>query len=194
VQLWNATDGRQTKTLKGNLSTVVQVAVSPDGTGLVSADGRWTRPSVVVWGLKDGKSRGRIDLPDGLPHALAFSPDGKSFLVGTGNGSVLLYDLESVDRVGADRLLTGSKEPAAVRGAAFSPDGRRFATAHEDGTVVLWDAAAFRELFVFRAHNAGTLRGVRFSPDGRRMATTGADGLVRYWDLGRIEREAGESR
>src|SRR5262249_24776800 len=82
--------------------------------------------------------------------AVAFSPDGKTLAVGSGDAlnparaaDVQLWcAAEGKPR----RRLKGHSAP--VNGLAFSPDGRRLATASWDmnrgavGEVKLWDAAA----------------------------------------------------
>src|SRR5262249_57895236 len=76
--------------------------------------------------------------PRGVPHALAFSPDGSRLACGGGDGQVRVY--------GADGRLVRvfSGHSGWVRAVAWDRDGRRLASGGDDATLRLWDVAAGR--------------------------------------------------
>ncbi len=131
--------------LEGHEAAVSAVAVSPDGTRLVSAD--WDG-SVRVWDLATGTAVGEPLIEDELwsANAVAFSPDGTRFAVGglgyteTGEffGGVWQRDTETGALLAAP-LAEHDDEVVAV---AFSPDGSHLAAASLDGAVLLWDLTA----------------------------------------------------
>src|SRR5262249_27067108 len=74
--------------------------------------------------------------------SVAFSPDGKWVLTGSGDGTARLWDLSSTIPVSI--LLEGHRE--SVMSVAFSPDGRRVVTGSYDNTARVWETPPVEEL------------------------------------------------
>ena len=68
--------------------------------------------------------------------SVAFSPDGKQVMSGSGDRTVRLWDAATG---AALQTLEGHSD--CVWAVAFSPDGKQLASASTDKTVRLWDAA-----------------------------------------------------
>ncbi len=118
------------------------------------------------WRHLDGRvdsSLAAADLGDAAPRRLAYSPDGATIAVATGD-DVALFDAGTLAETGR---VTGHE--GAVYGVAFSPDGGRIATAARDGTLRVWNAATGEQLWRGESGGQG-LADVAFSPDGRRVA------------------------
>jgi WD40 repeat protein/serine/threonine protein kinase/tetratricopeptide (TPR) repeat protein len=134
-----------------------------------------------IWDTKTRKPIG--DFPTGPGDrpgpgilALAFHPDGKVLLTGSGDGSASFWDAATAKPLGEPL-----PHPAAVRAVAFGPDGKRVLTGCDDGAARLWDAASGRLLGTPLAHR-GPVLAVAFSLDGKTLLTGGEDSTVQAWD------------
>ena len=149
--------------------------------------------AVYVLDVDSGRRVGVHRLARATPGGLAFSPDGRTLLIGLigepgAANPVEVWDLDD-DRV--RRRLAGHDGP--VLGVAYLPDGRRAASVGRDGTLRVWDVADGRELSRCDDH-PGAAQCVAVSADGR-LALVGTghgwdDGWApalaygaRLWDL-----------
>ena len=146
IDVWDG-DGGRLATLGVSGTTLVDVAVAPDGNTVTTVDffgtvQRWdiaaaslssTAPTLIVDGV-------------GLINSVAFAPDGSSVAVATSNGRV-----ETLDPNGA--IIRAFAQPSGnVDSVAFSPDstevasalGERLGPESFDDTVTIFDAAVGR--------------------------------------------------
>jgi len=108
---------------------------------------------------------------------VAFSPDGKYVLTGSGDKIARLWDVQTGKEV---REFVGHTD--LVDGVTFSPDGSEVLTCSVDGTARLWDVGTGRELRRFTGHD-GSVDAVAFTPDGRQIVTGSVtDKTARLWD------------
>ena len=108
---------------------------------------------------------------------MAFSPDGKTVITGSGDKTARLWDAATGRPRGAP--LT---HPGSVKAVAFSPDGKTVVTGSRDNTARLWDAATGRPIGPPLTHQ-GEVRAVAFSPDGKTVVTGSLDQTARLWDV-----------
>ena len=113
--------------------------------------------------------------------ALAFSPQGKSLLVGF-YGRVVVWDLVESRIVQELNDVAGS-----VNDLQFSPDGKLLSVVggkpFSQGEIRLYDPSAqLRLVSSFAAHKE-TILTQAFSPDSQRLATAGLDKVVEIRDV-----------
>ncbi|KAH9259077.1 hypothetical protein BASA81_002697 [Batrachochytrium salamandrivorans] len=119
-----------------------------------------------------------------------FSPQTHLLVVGTGVGSVLVYDVRNQQLV--RKLCPSSQAQSPVSQVAFHPDGSVFLTTATDGLARVWDSTGPCLATLIGSSDRGLGSGV-FSPNGR-FALLGAlegEGLLGLWDLahsGRLKR------
>ena len=106
---------------------------------------------------------------------VAFSPDGKSILTGSGNVAVQ-WDIQTGNRVGSP---FAHRNP--VWSLAVSPDGTKLITGAADNTARIWDIQTGQPIGAVMQHRSGVYC-VAFSPDGKTVLTGGADYVARLWD------------
>ena len=189
IDVWDP-DGNRLMTLGEPGTTLVDVAVAPDGNSVTAVDffgvvRRWdiaaapssTAPVEVVDGV-------------GLINSVAFAPDGSGFAVATSTGLV-----ETIDDAGV--LVRAFEQPKGnVDSVAFSPDSTTVASAMGerrgpesfDDTVTIFDAQSGGAAARFGGE-AEQVAGcaffrneVRFSPDGELMAANSHDFTVSLYD------------
>jgi eukaryotic-like serine/threonine-protein kinase len=192
IYTWDAATGRPLGKPIAPPGQVLSLAYSPDGKVLLAGGGShqsgrgdfscWVRR----WDAATGEPLGPALAHDLRVWAVAYSPDGKTFLVGAGRndgrkGQVRLWDAATGEPLGAPLAL-----PFTVKAVAFSPDGKRFVAAtgaldaEVPGRARVWDTASRRP--VGRPlGQPSRFWAVCFSPDGKSLWTAD-DGAVRRWD------------
>jgi eukaryotic-like serine/threonine-protein kinase len=192
VRLWDlrsADPAGKPLVLRGRKDSIHCVAIDPKGRWVAAAGLGWT---TVLWDLRpkgatttahslEGDKIGRsVGLHQIL--SLAFSPDGRWLLAGSGNYTARLWDLSAGNPGATARVLRGHER--GIGRVAFSPDGRWAITASYDKTVRLWDLTAKDPALAPRILHAGHgIYTMTVSSDGHWLATGGPDKTVRLWDL-----------
>jgi eukaryotic-like serine/threonine-protein kinase len=169
-------------------ASVESAAVSPDGqTVLVGcADGTawiWQMDSEAVLSPKGelvlspvlGEPRPLPVGHRGPVRHVAFSPDGRTIVTGSRDGTIELRTTEG-KAVGQPLRHQGP-----VRHLLFSPDGKTLASASNDHTARLWNVVSATPACEPLRHKA-EVRTLAFSPDGARLIT-GGDDAARLWHV-----------
>ena len=144
------------------------LSFSPDGQALAVAS------DLGIWIYDSANLNPTALLPGGLATTLAFSPDGRTLVSGSGWYPVNLWDVETGQ-------LTGSLDNLA-ESLAFSPDGTILATGSNDYKVRLWDVATGTNTATLPGHQAPVLT-LAFSPDGRTLASGSEEYVIKLWEV-----------
>lgn len=153
------------------------VAFARGGTALLTGGGDQI---LTLTGGIDGKGSGttlrKFEGHSQTVNAVAASRDGKLFVSGSEDKSVVVWDADNGKQL---RAFLG--HPQAVLTVAVRPDGKQIASASEDGSIKLWPLTAsdeHREM----AEAKDRVWTVAYSPDGKTFAAAGADRAVRVYD------------
>jgi WD40 repeat protein len=108
--------------------------------------------------------------------SVAFSPDGRSIVSGSGDGAVRVWDAIT----GIERHSIYSHKDW-VLSVAFSPNSQFIVSGSSDMTVRVWDANTGAERHTMHGHE-DRVYSVAFSPDGQSIVSGSGDETVRVWD------------
>jgi WD40 repeat protein len=196
--------------LQGHKEWVRCLALSPDGTRLLTGDDGGL---AILWDVSGRKEVRRLQVP-GRITAAALTPDaGLAALCET--CPRIPYDPKAPNATRVWDLATGTvkldltKEFTGMYGrfinmhaAAFADNGKLLAVGQNDEAAVLKAYLAsvatgkkVRDLGYTSQGNAG-ITGIVAHPDGKHLATCGRDTLVRIWQLadGKMVKEIGKTR
>ncbi|EDR06816.1 uncharacterized protein LACBIDRAFT_299706 [Laccaria bicolor S238N-H82] len=115
---------------------------------------------------------------DSLVTSVAFSPDGRHIVSGSGDKTVRVWDAQTGQSV-MDPL---KGHDGRVTSVAFSPNGRHIVSGSGDKTVRVWDAQTGQSVMDPLKGHDDYVTSVAFSPDGRHIVSGSRDKTVRVWD------------
>ncbi len=190
VRVWDVAAGKCLAEWKGAHGDFIRwVAPSPDGARVATCG---NDRLVKIWDAATGEMLKALPAAKHMTMTAAWSPDGKSLAVATGDpfykvkeGGVAVYDTASWEaRAGAEWAAH------QAQGAAFSPDGKWLAVGGLGAdSVAVYDAVTGKKAATMKGSNS--VRCVTWSRDGRRLATGHIAGGIKVWDpaTGREEAE-----
>lgn len=178
ARVYNSRSMQLELTLKGHSGFLSRVAISPDGTRIAS--GESAGMAFKVWNLQSGKELLFRDLQGPKNHGVygvAFSPDGKYFVIGDESLAIRICDSYTGQDI---RLLRGHTSGATS--VSYSSDGRRIVSSSYDKLLKVWDAETGIEKLTLRGHSAQVWASA-ISPDGMRIASASWDKTARIWNV-----------
>jgi len=193
THVWDTGTGKLLSQLQdpAQQHTPDQVAWSPDGKRLASADSLNMQPP-VIWEAQTGKVLFTLQVETGelrpLWLGLAWSPDGKKLAAvgalmhpdsGADEGMILIWDAETGKQ---EQLLTTGMNDYRLWTVAWSPDGRFMAVGSTGSDIFLWDVAGSIPLAKLGGHTDISDQ-LAWSLDGTRLASVARDGTLLIWDL-----------
>jgi len=188
VQIWDVKTGVPVFTFRGHSALVRAVAWSPDGSLRVASGGDdrllmvWTfEPAnrIMEW-LFGERQPAFFSIGYGVKHevhSIAWSPDGRSLLVG---GEQVLRVFDRGWSNTTQRLFQAAHE-TPVQEVAWSPNGELIASAGYDSRVQLWQASTGALLSTYTAPYT-EVSVLAWAPRGSLLATAYMDGPIQVWD------------
>jgi WD40 repeat protein/tRNA A-37 threonylcarbamoyl transferase component Bud32 len=159
-------------TVRGYASSVLSIAVSPDGNTVASTN----NDTIQLWSLTTGQAISTLFGHQNRVNAIAINPNGKILASGSDDNTVKLWNLDNGQQI---RTLIGHR--AAITTVAMSPDGQILASGSDDKTIKLWNLVTREEIRTIRGYTA-TVKTVAFSPDSKILAT-GSFETIKLWNI-----------
>jgi eukaryotic-like serine/threonine-protein kinase len=180
VRLRNAVSGKPIGEPFRHEFPVKAGAFSPDYKTAVTVEekqtaGPWETTTTRLWDVATGKPIGPA-LHHSSVNAVAYSPEGKTFVTG-GGGGAQLWDKTP----GRPTSATTFAQSNRVYAVAFRPDGKTILTGGSNPIVWLWDGAGNQRIVEPMKH-ASTVHSVAFSGDGQTILTGSSDNTARFWE------------
>jgi WD40 repeat protein len=214
IQIWDLIKGEPDAKIKGIDDPINSLAISPDGTRVLTG----LEDKAKLWDTTSGQQVGTLQMAEvsdksrarahavrryalpgltqegaGVISAVGFSPDGRLAAIADDGGTVKMWDLSSQRELA---VFTGLG--AKTTSLAFSPDGKFLATGSDDKIAKLWAVPvgkAGKQVIAATAIFAGHesyISFIAFSPDSQMLATGSGDKTVKLWDLA-TKRQIGPS-
>jgi len=114
---------------------------------------------------------------EGLFCSVNFSPDGKTLVSGSGDGTIELWNVETGKEI---RTLKGHDSPVSILN--FSPDGKTLVSGSGNGTIKLWNVETGKEIRTRQGHDS-PVGSVNFSPDGKTLVSGSWDRTIKLWNV-----------
>ncbi len=175
IRIWNLSNGKLLRTLRGHSTGVIAIAISPDGRLLASveeldrAGGPVVYPQRLMrlWRIADGTLDHRLDhaIVSHEVISVAFAPDGQTLALGRGNATVQLWSLRD------GKLLRALR--TADQFLAFSADSQILAST-SGAMVRLWRVADGTLLHTLDEDH-DFIHAIAFAPDGKTLAVAIGD-------------------
>jgi WD40 repeat protein len=143
IKLWNAEDGKNTRTLNGHTNLVLAVAFHPKEPLLASASSDNT---VKIWDVKAEKPADQpvrnLQHPN-LVNAVAFAPDGNRIATGGQDGILRIWDV-SKKETPAPKTINAHvppqpQQPQPIYSVLWMADSKQLITASNDKSIKIWD-------------------------------------------------------
>ena len=151
---------------------------------------------VFLWDLNKGEKVGTLKTSKGIfdgflhrfnfrnfnVHTLAFTPDGRTLVVGNGDKKIQLWDIVDQRLI---ETMTGHQH--AVCQLAFSADGTILASGDTGGKIHLWEFATRQHLTTYQATKR-FVHTLAFTSDGKTLVSMSnqgynQDGTIYLWNV-----------
>lgn len=174
ARVWNLEGRSPVIELVGHEKQVLDVAISDDGTRILTGS---LDTTAKLWDAITGKELRTFAGPTHGVIAVALSPDGKLAAMGGGkeDSTVHVWRLET-----GEEILSFEAHKYGLQEIVFSPNSKHIATAGWDQTARIWDAATGQKLH--ELPHDGFVSSVAYLPGGKQLVSGCHDKRVRVWD------------
>ena len=157
VKIWDVATGKRLYTLSDASDGLTSVAFSPTGDRVAAVGYDKT---IYVWTLTaaDGHLSQSLIADQDSVLALVWSPDGRTLVTSSSDGSIRFRDTK------LELLGVIDRQPDWVEALAMSPDSKWLAAGRYNGTLSIYDATTYKE-----TRNMMNVFGVKQPPRGGKM-------------------------
>lgn len=184
VWIYDVHSRKEVAFLKSNKYQIDALMFTENGTKIVSAGVYGPTGRIITWEVETEFSPEKPNIPiignllrgTGYFWATALPNDGNLLAVGSGGGSIQLWDLRT-----GNRISTFKAHSDNISGLVFSPDGSTLVSGSYNSRIHLWDVATQkRQQTLTQSFDAHALA---FTSDGKKIASGSFSGSIQSWDL-----------
>jgi len=139
IKVWSLQNGQQIRSFNaGGSGGINSIAISPDGRLLAAYASK--DETVKIWNFATGELLSTLNVEFKRPHAISFSPDGRTLAVGGFADKIQLWDTSTYTKI--RELSAGTAYQ--TYSLTFSPDGQTIVTSGINGSggvVMVWDVS-----------------------------------------------------
>lgn len=176
IDALNSNSGELLYNLRGHSFLVEDIAVTSDGTYLVSSSNfQHAQGREVIWW--------QVDEPRQIWRwMVSVSPGSRLYTAAFQQDDKVLYTV--LGGLRSWRLGDGQPDHLDTNAGsiALSPENHLLATGDYNGEIHIWSLDDWQELAVLSSHKQG-ITDLCFSPDGSSLLTLSTDGIIRLWGL-----------
>lgn len=172
LKVWDPDSGEILNSVKADSWSIEGMAVSPDGTQLLTVG--WDLDS-KLWDMETMKVVRTFSGTTEYKYSVRFSPCGYYAAMGSVN-RVEIFDLS-----GGKCIKTIEPGIQKVSSLSYSPDGKTLAIGESRWNLLIVDVDQGTVIKTLSDHGKG-VRGTAFTHDGKYLISGGNDYKVRIWD------------
>lgn len=177
---------RHLRSLYPQVGGIIDLAISPDGTWLVTGSRQGSEAegyvsSLELWLGPNWRPMGVLyNAPRGLA-SMSFSAEGRHFVAAFASPILERNSVEIWNTL--TWVITDSLKTGPVLNIAFAPHGGLLALSPDRYAIRVWGFEGQEWLYRFPTSFTGAVTQLAFSPDGLSLASAHYDGWLRLWDL-----------
>ncbi|MFK7947906.1 MAG: caspase family protein [Saprospiraceae bacterium] len=170
----NNQNGRPIINFKNALININDIAYSPKGNFIATANRNW---SATITNVENKREVKKLKGHCNAVNAVAFSNDGKWLATASDDLRAKIWDIDAEE---TKFNLIGHK--GWITDIAFSPDSRYVVTVSFDGTIKVWDVNNGKLLKTLPNKHQGVINAVCVSPNNQWIATASDDNTAIIWN------------
>jgi len=193
IRVWDLETGKTVRTLRGQIGAgsegkIYAMALSPDGRWLAAGgfmanftgNNHEEIGTIRLYNFTSGKLVTLLKGHTNAVASLAFSPDNRYLVSGSGDNNAIIWNLESkASALGGSKKLSGHTD--AIYAVAFTSDSQRVVTGSLDHSLRLWRVQDGGLITTLKGHT-DKVYAVAISPQEDIIASGSDDYTIRLWD------------
>ncbi|UZP36618.1 hypothetical protein NXS19_004434 [Fusarium pseudograminearum] len=170
--VWDVSSGRHTHTLNSNQRFDITLALSSNGSQLISGS-----HTIEIWDITNGSHAKERPSHTAYVSSVALSTDVRWAASGCFGNQIKIWDVETLSW---KYTLVGHTD--AIRSMLFL-DSKRLGSASYDHTVIVWDFQTGVRLHTLSGHTS-YVSSLVFLPESDLLISGSNDGNIRTWNIG----------